>query len=164
MRDTIRTTLILGGAILFSGCYKYVPIADVPVPGEDVRVRLTSGAALEREQSTGILTRELEGEAVGTDNGTFILEVPTARAVSEFQANFLFKNTVELDHADIESYELRTLDRAKTFGLVAGAAVLTGVLITRALSGAGNEGPPNLGEGQNPNVDGISLIRIPIGW
>jgi len=160
----MRTIIILAAALMFAGCYKYVPIAEAPIPGDEVRVRLTSEAALEREKTTGVLVREVEGKTMGSENGSFALELPGARSASDFQGAFNFKNTLQLERTDIESYELRMLDRTKTYGMVAGAAIITGILVTRALSGAGGDGPPNLGEGQNPNVDGISLFRIPIGW
>jgi len=157
-----RAALTLVAAVALSGCYKYVPIAETPEPGSDVRVRLNSEAALERERTTGILIRSMDGRFMGTDQGTFQLELPSRKS-SEFQSALQFNNSVQLKTADVESFEVREMDKGRTYGLVGGAVIVTGFLIQRAFSGGGDgsgDGPPG---GDPPLPDGITLFRIGVG-
>lgn len=136
------------GALLWSGCFRYVPsdLGAVP-PGEEVRLELTRTGFAQLPEIPNRPGPELGGTLVRADASSLTLRVPVA-----IRRDGLVVGTVEQDvlipTAEILSLERREFSRRRT-GLVGalGAAALVGVL-----EGFGTGGPPS-GEEPDPPID-----------
>lgn len=134
--------------LFLGGCFSYRPLAS-PTPGTDVRVRLTTEAAVRRSAGLDDAILHYDGAVVGADADTIALDVLLARSYSAFQ-NVTIRDTIRLSTAEIESILARRLSLGKTVLVTLGAgaaafAIVKG--IDQVVGGTGDEdgtGPPGV--------------------
>lgn len=125
-----RPRLTAAAALLvLAGCYNYTPVQSGAVPhGSDVRVHVARGVDL----SAGAIP--LEG---GSTVRGKILRAPTAdtlfcdvllQAPAQGTSRGL-RSTVSIPMRAVEQVEVRSLDRARTGGLVAAGALLAWIIV-----------------------------------
>jgi hypothetical protein len=152
--------LVVGAALLTSGCYTYVPAQFTAIPiGEGVRVYL-SPTGLERlrqvgaEALPGIADRPvLNGRLVRRDATEFSLQVPVGTRQAGFHQAEIDQQ-VTLPLSDLVQVEHRRVSGLRT-GLALGAATallatVVVTIVTDARNPAGDSGP----DGDN--------LRIPL--
>jgi hypothetical protein len=143
---------VVGGAMVSSGCFRYLPVSpgNAPPVGEEVRARLSEGglgklAPEIREQQRGSV---LEGEVVEADGSALVLAVSLDADGGPQRAGRDLRQRVVIPVADVVELELRQLDKKRTVVVLGGAATLFGAFaITELLGGFGGStrppGPPD---------------------
>ncbi len=134
-------------ALLFSGCFSYLPIEPGEVePGLTVRARVSAAASARIAPLLGATeARRLDGTLITNSADTLIVEVPTVMAdTREFGRTP--NQRVSIPRGDLLELEVRRLDRVRTV-VVAGtvAAVVGGVLVKALTGGPGKEPLPGGG-------------------
>lgn len=125
----------MGVALLFAGCYRYVPLepAEAPV-GAEVRAHLTEGARARLQPLLRGTERHLNGEVVGRGTDTLVLELPVAMPADGLRTRELAQR-VNLSREDMVALERKELDRLRTAALVAGLGTGVVALAVKVLSG-----------------------------
>ncbi len=160
MRPDPRHCLRVGLALTLlatAACYSYQPIAYEQVqPGTRVRARLTPQESQRLAEYIGYTSRDLDGQVVGHDDGSLLLEVPgrTAQQGAEVRR---FVQRVDIPQSSLVEIEERRLNRTKTFVAIGGAAaVATYVVISQFVSTGSGRGD---GKG-GPNNARVPLLRL----
>ena len=156
----LATLATLAGA----GCYTYrgVPIADVR-PGTSVRARL-SGAEAERLESViGTTGRYVEGDLVERLDTAYVLAVNLPAASAAGAPATTLQQRIVVSSADLQTLEVRRLDRFRT-ALLVGGAVAASVAIAVARSNGAGSGPNSGGGPPELRVPAaVPFIRFRIG-
>lgn len=154
-RPTLLLALSLPHAV---ACYNYTPTqAGAVPPGAEVRTRITPSASQSIAPLLGTAPRVLTGKLISEGRDTVILEVPAVTQAEIGSSVQTLNQRVSLAKGEVIEWEIRTLDRRRTYALVGGAAVIIGVALVNALKGEpGSEPIPG-----NGGVDAlIPLFRI----
>lgn len=129
----LPTALLL--AVVATGCHHYTPIhVEELRPGMDVRARVSLQEAerLEAYLPRGD-RRMLEGEFLGRQGESFVLQVPAVSELRGVRVETLHQR-VSVPLAELLEVEARELSRGRTF-LLAGAGVAVGTAILVATFG-----------------------------
>ena len=151
-----RSTLAL--LPLLTGCFSYALVEpSTAQPGTQVRAHLSPAAV---ERLTPLLgqveDRRIAGTLLENSPASILIEVP--KLVPDGGAAVQTLNQrVSLTRADLIGLETRTLDRARTGLVVAGAAVVVAVAAAKAFHGQGSSGGTIPGGGTDLR---IPLLRV----
>ena len=127
--------LLVGLLLALPGCYTYVPIQLEAVPtGAAVRSRLAPEGAARIEGLIQSNSRVIEGKLLERDDQQVLLFVPSARETVGYQVQTLHQ-VLAIPRSHIYDVELRRLDRARTYGLVALAGAALAAVVVRVISG-----------------------------
>lgn len=152
MKRAGRTRSLLAlTCMIAAGCYSYKPVLSAS-PGDDVRARLTTEAAVRHSQGLEDPTLHYDGVVVEAMGDTLVLDVLVARSSSAFQ-DVEIRDTVRLGNGEIQSILGRQLSvsRSVLFSVAAGVvayAVIRG--IEEVVGGTGDE-----------DDDGTPGLRVP---
>ena len=153
-----RVASLLCVVLLATACYSYTRIQPGAVqPGVDVRARISAAAGEQIAPLLGTTPRVLTGRVISDVRDTVIVEVPAVTQAEIGSAVQTLHQRVSLPKTDVVEWEIRTLNRPRTYALVGGAAVLAAMLLINALQGeAGSDRPPG-----NGGVDNLlPLFRL----
>jgi hypothetical protein len=143
----LRAACLLLALLVLGGCHRYAPLDGVaPAPGDEVRVRLTAGAAVEWSDRLGTTVRSVEGVALVPRGDSVALERSGGMryAGTVFEAR---RDTLIFHPAQVVEVERRELSRGRT-ALAAAAVLAVGIWIIRAVGGSGSViGDPGNGGG-----------------
>ncbi|HJU75437.1 MAG TPA: hypothetical protein VJ717_16960 [Gemmatimonadaceae bacterium] len=144
------TRYLLGivlAASSLSGCYKYTRVqANEVAQGVSVRARVNAAASDRIAPLLGTAPRQLTGTLISDQRDTVIMEVPSVVQTEAGSIVQTLHQRVALPKADVIEWEIRTLDRPRTYALIGGAAVLAVSALYGALKGEpGSERTPNGG-------------------
>jgi hypothetical protein len=127
-----------------SGCQTFQPVETVEI-GQEVRARLTAAEAIRQSELTGEPVRVLEGTVSGMDEGSFQLDVVTARG-QRLTENFRFTTPYTIPLDEVEELSLRRLSPWRTGVTVALLGAGLYFLLDQTVAGGGNTnengGPP----------------------
>lgn len=131
--SSVGTLLCL--ASLLSGCYTYTQVEVDQVPeNTTVRARISAARAEQFQETFGRSDRVIAGRVVGHSGDGLLLQVPFAT-----ESGGLLAQRVDISRADLIELETRQLDRVRTGGLVAVAAVAVGYGLYAAFGGDSND-------------------------
>jgi hypothetical protein len=156
VRPSLVTTLLATPFVL--GCYSYTRVQPAEVQaGVDMRARLSATTSDHVAPLLGATPRVLTGKLVAEGRDTVILEVPTLAQTTIGSTVQTLRQRVSLPKSGVIEWEIRRLDRPRTYALVGGATAIFAAILINALQGEpGSERLP--GDG---GVDArILLFRI----
>ena len=142
--------------VLLAGCFSYVPLASVPPPGTEVRVRLTVGGALRLSELDMTAEREYEGELVSVNEREILLSVARVTSASGIGRTRVLQDHMAFLRDEIERVERRQVSVWRTSLLTAALATALGVLIHEAVGSGGEENTPST---TNPGTIGAATFR-----
>ena len=142
-----RTFLLALAAPLAAACYSYTAAQPGSIaPGVTVRARITPAAGANVAPLLGTTPRVLTGKLISDLRDTVIVEVPAVTQAEIGSAVQTLHQRVSLPKAEVIEWEIRTLNRPRTFALVGGAAAIAVTLLVKALQGEpGSERTPGGG-------------------
>jgi hypothetical protein len=153
-----RVASLVCVALFATACYSYTPIqAGVVQPGVDVRVRISAGAGERIAPLLGTTPRVLTGKVISDVRDTVIVEVPAVTQAAIGSAVQTLHQRVSLPKTEVIEWEIRTLNRGRTYALVGGAGAIAIALLINTLQGEpGSDRPP--GNGGVDNL--VPLFRL----
>lgn len=125
-----------------TGCFHYVPAADVPTQGTAVRVQLDPPVRVDLPDLTANDIVRVQGEMVGADTDRLILSAFSLHSAAE-REHIGGGATVYLPRESLGLLEVRRLSVGRTAlasVAVAGAGFLVGLAIDAAAGGGGEGG------------------------
>ena len=133
-----------------SACYKYTRVqANEVSQGVSVRARVNAAAGARIAPLLGTAPRQLTGTLISDQRDTVVMQVPSVVQTEAGRIVQTLHQRVSLPNADVIEWEIRTLDRPRTYALIGGAAVIAVSALYGALKGEpGSETPPG-GNGQD---------------
>jgi len=129
--------------VLLAGCFSYAPLASVPPPGTDVRVRLTVAGALRLDDLDMTAEREYEGELVSVSEREIILSVPRVTNAAGIGGGRVLQDHMAFLRDEIERVEARRVSIWRTSLLTTALATALGMLIHQAIGSGGEENAPS---------------------
>ncbi len=155
-----RLAFLALAAPLAAGCYSYTAAQPGSLaPGVTVRARITPAAGASIAPILGTTPRVLTGKVISDLRDTVIVEVPAVTQAEIGSAVQTLHQRVSLPKAEVVEWEIRTLNRPRTFGLVGGVAAVAAMLLINALKGEpGSDGLPD-GGGTDALVPVFRVIR-----
>ncbi len=147
MLRTAAHLLFVVPFLVLGGCHRYTPLEGVaPAPGDEVRVRLTVGAAVELSDRLGTPVRSVDGIALRAGADSVVLTVPGGMryAGTVFEAR---QDTLAFHQAQVVQVERKEFSRGRT-AVAAAVAIAAAIWIIRAVGGSGGvSGDPSNGGG-----------------
>ena len=141
--------------VLLAGCFSYAPLASVPPPGTDVRVRLTVAGALRLSELDMTTEREYEGELVSVNEREILLSVARVASTAGIGGSRVLQDHMAFLRDEIERVEERRVSVWRTSLLTAALVTALGMLIHQAVgSGGGENAPPPT----NPGTIGAAIL------
>lgn len=156
----IRMALLLAAVGLLSGCHRWVPAEQLPLPaGTRVRAQLSSEGQETARRFFGPGAGDVEGPIVewGDEDVSFLVSTLLLR--DGFPATTI-NDTLRIPRAQVIDFEVRELDKSRTALFVSGVVGLAvgAVLAARAISSGDDPG----GEGGGEPPPEAWVIRIPL--
>jgi hypothetical protein len=151
--------VVLLSAGVSAGCFKYVPVATTAVnPEEEVRLRVTTDAAVRIGPRLGTISERLEGRlAPAGDSVDFAIWIGKDYTGSPFENARL---RVSLARPEIVEVRRRTLSRTRTGLAAAGILAVTALLVNQVVFEE-NKNPPGSDNPHPPPTDGFRVqLRI----
>lgn len=151
-RRAVLAALALPCAV---GCYSYTPVQPGEVrPGVTVRARVNPIASASIAPLLGTTPRVLTGAVISSASDTVVVEVPSVQQAAIGSSVQTLHQRVALARNDVVIWEIRELDRRRTYAAVGGAAALVAVVLFKAFKGEpGSERIPG---------DGGTDARVPL--
>ena len=159
----LRSTVLLLGAFLLSGCYRYIPV-ETPPPGSVARVRVPIQSAV-ADPNAPPETVAVEGQVLAAGD-SIVLAARLSREVSVFQQYVRF-DTFRVARAELASVELKEFATGRSVALGAAVAGGTALLALAALGIRGGNDGEGGGDGDGPQgftVRLSSAVGIILGW
>jgi len=129
-----------------TACYSYTPIQPGAVqPGLSVRARVSAAAGERIAPLLGTTPRVLTGKLISDVRDTVIMEVPSVTQAAIGSTVQTLHQRVSLPKSDVIEWEIRTLDRRRTYALVVGAAAVAVSVLIKLKGEPGSNGPPGDG-------------------
>jgi hypothetical protein len=154
-----RIAFPLSAALLFSGCFAYLPVTEPGQlePGLSVRARVSPAAGARIAPLLGATdARRLDGTLITQSTDTLIVEVPTVMTdTREFGRTP--SQRVSILRSELLEIEVRRLDRVRTAVVVGSAAIIAGTLLARSLKGEPGKEPL-------PGGGGTDAIVLRFRW
>ena len=147
-------------APLAAGCYSYTAAQPSSIaPGVTVRARITAAAGASVAPLLGTTPSSLTGKLISDLRDTLIIEVPAVMAAEIGSSVQTLHQRVSIPRSEIVFLEIRELNRARTYGLFGGAALILGWALIDVLKGEpGSEQIPG-GGGEDNRVPVFQRIR-----
>ena len=146
-------------ALLFSGCFSYLPVTEPGQlqPGLSVRARVSPTAASRIGPLLGSSdARLLDGTLITNSTDTLIVEVPTVMAdTREFGRTP--NQRVSILRNELLEIEVRRVDRLRTVAVAGTAAIVIGGILIKSLRGEPGSEPL-------PGGGGTDAIVFRISW
>lgn len=160
VRRPFLVALAAFAAPLAAGCYSYTAAQPSSVaPGVTVRARITPAAGERIAPLLGTTPRSLTGKLISDLRDTLIIEVPAVMQAEVGSSVQTLHQRVSVPRSEIIFLEIRELNRARTYGLVGGAALILGWALIDVLNGEpGSERIPG-GGGQDNRAPVWQRIR-----
>ncbi|MEW5915551.1 MAG: hypothetical protein AB1762_04065 [Gemmatimonadota bacterium] len=119
-----------------TGCYSYTRVQASEVgPGSNVRARVTGAAGDRVAPLLGTAPRVLTGKLISDARDTVIVEVPHVTQAEIGSTVQTLHQRVALARTDVIEWEIRTLNRPRTYALVGGAVAAAVALLINSLQG-----------------------------
>jgi hypothetical protein len=130
MKRRLNSAAWLVALLALTACYGYTAVP-APQAGMEVRARLKGDAAVKRSEGRDEPIVRYDGVVVAATAEAVAIDVTVARSSSAFQ-DVVIRDTVQLQLAEIQSLQRRTLSVPRTalFTVAAGAAafgLITGI-------------------------------------
>lgn len=153
-----RVAFLLCVVLFATACYSYTRIQPGAVqPGVDVRARISAAAGERIAPLLGTTPRVLTGKVISDVRDTVIVEVPAVTQAAIGSAVQTLHQRVSLPKTEVVEWEIRALNRGRTYALVGGAVAIAVALLVNALQGEpGSDRPP--GNGGVDNL--VPLFRL----
>lgn len=138
----MRRLVIPASALLFAGCYTYIPVESTDAePGLSVRARVSATTGARIAPLLGATdARRLDGTIVTRSGDSLIVEVPTVMTdARDFGRNP--NQRISLARSELLDLEVRKLDRFRTTALAGGAAILVSSFLIKTLRGEPGKEP-----------------------
>lgn len=153
----LRKALLTLGVFVLSGCYTYVPIAEVS-PGTRVRAQLP----VETRRADGTVETEsvpVDGEVVAFGD-SLVLATRTRQQIGNFR-EVTVEDTLRVARANLSGVEERVFSRSRTVGMTA-LALAGAVGLILGIGGAvgGDSGNGNGGGGPVVNLVSGPFVEI----
>ncbi len=156
---SLKKLLLVGTLTAASGCYTYLPAPPSGVsPGTPVRIRLTADQAEAFVPQRLTADRDLDGTLLERTDGSLLVETPVGRNDAERGMSSLMQK-LTVPEGGIVEIEQRTLNKGRTGLVMAGAAVVAGVVLTLRSQG-GRGGPDQPPGGGNQEARRVPVLRI----
>jgi hypothetical protein len=139
------TGLALLLVALATGCYAYVPmVGEDPSPGEDLRVRLATPAAVELSDRVGRPIRAVEGPLVQLTPDSLTVDVGWGAiyAGTVFEGR---RDTLQFHRSQVLEVDRREFSRTRS-GILAAGLIAVAILAFRSISGGGEARDPGNGD------------------
>lgn len=154
----VKTLLLVGTALVASGCYTYLPTSAADVrPGTPVRMRITGDQARALYEQRLTDDRLLAGTLVERSGDGFLVDTPVGHNDAQRGMRAVLQR-VAVPERDVLEIEQRTLNKARTGAVMAAGMVAAGVVIALQSSGGG-DGDDGPGPG-TPESRRIPLLRF----
>jgi hypothetical protein len=143
MKRWLTTVLLWLALVPLSACYGYSTVR-IPEPGMEVRARLKGEAAARRSEGLDEPIVRYDGVVVSATPQAVSLDVLIARSSSALE-DVVIRDTVELNLAEVQSFQRRTLSVPRTalFVIAAGAAAFGAIKgIQEVVGGTEDNNPP----------------------
>lgn len=134
-----------------SACYRYAPLlGEPPVPGEEVRLRLSGTAAAELSDRVGRSIRSVEGNVLAGTPDSVVVDVGwgAVYAGTVFEGR---RDTLRFGADQVLEADRKEFSRARTAGLTA-ALVAVVVVLFRSIAGGGGGTGGDPGGGTPPVI------------
>jgi len=119
-----------------AGCYSYARIEPTEVqPGVAVRARLTTAAGDHVAPLLGSTPRQLTGKLISEGRDTVVMEVPSVTQAAVGSTVQTLHQRVSVPKAGVIEWEIRTLNRPRTYALVGGATAIFAAVMINVLKG-----------------------------
>ena len=141
---------LLPAALVFAGCYRYVPSSDrALVPGSHVRIALTPAGSTQLKNVLGRETSAVMGRVVSLSDTGFVLAVSeTQKALSNGSGRVVWTGeTVVIPTSAVGTIENRSLRGGRTALVIGGGAILATSVVYAIVKAVGSGGS---GEGDPP--------------
>ena len=139
----IRIGIPISAALLFAGCFSYMPVTSVAdvEPGYSVRARVSPTASARIAPLLGASdARRLDGTLISQSTDTLIVEVPTVMMdTREFGRTP--NQRVSILRNELLELEVRRMDRMRTIAVAGTAAIVVGSILIRSLRGEPGKEP-----------------------
>lgn len=160
----LRASVWLLGAVLLSGCYRYIPV-QTPAPGTVARVRVPVQSAV-ADPNAPPETISVEGTILDSAGDTLVLEARLSREISAFQ-QYVRLDTFRVARAELSSVELKEFSTGRSVALGAGVAGGAALMAWAALGIQG--GSDGEGNGDGDGSQGFTVVlsaaaRVVLGW
>ncbi len=153
----LRRVALLCVVLCATACYSYTSVQVGAVqPGVDVRAHVSAAAGERIAPLLGTTPRVLTGKFISDVRDTVIVEVPTVTQTAIGSTVQTLHQRVSLSKSDVIEWEIRTLDRFRTYALVAGAAAVAVSVLVKLKGEPGSDRPP--GNGGVDNL--VPLFRL----
>jgi hypothetical protein len=153
-----RLATLLAASVLVAGCFRYAPVDPIAVdPRDDVRVRLTTDAAVRIGLQLGSVQERWEGQLTpaGRDSLTLSLWVGQQYRGTPFENA---RQRVSLGMPEVVEVRRRELSRGRTALLAAGILALTVVLADRIVFDQDPNATPGGRPGSPPTDPSGTLV------
>lgn len=130
---TRGVAVLLLTAMAGTGCYRSVPLATAPAPGERVSVTLTPAGAAAMHSVLGPDVRRVDGEVIGTSATEWQMRMLSTEANGTGVVRWNGE-TLAFTTSHLASMERRELDRNRTW-LAAGAITVAALVLGRVFLG-----------------------------
>jgi hypothetical protein len=143
-----RLVAIAAVMSITTGCYSYARVQPNELgPGSNVRARVTGSAGDRVAPLLGTAPRVLTGKLISDARDTVIVEVPHVTQAEIGGTVQTLHQRVALAKTEVIEWEIRTLNRPRTYALVGGAVAAAVALLINSLQGepGSNRLPPDGG-------------------
>lgn len=134
-----------------SACYRYAPLlGEPPVPGEEVRLRLSGSAAAELSDRVGRSIRSVEGSVLLGTPDSVVVDVGwgAVYAGTVFEGR---RDTLRFGADQVLEVDRKEFSRARTAGITAALAAVV-VVLFRSIAGGGGGTGGDQGGGTPPVI------------
>ena len=128
---------VLAVALPFAAsCYSYARIEPTEVqPGVDVRARLTAAAGDHVAPLLGSTPRQLTGKLISEARDTIVIQVPSVTQAAIGSSVQTLHQRVSVPKSGVIEWEIRTLNRPRTYALLGGATAVFAAIMINVLKG-----------------------------
>lgn len=148
----LRALAIAVGLTFSTGCYSYTRVQAGEVqPGTTVRARISAAAGDRVAPLLGEAPRVLTGKVISDVRDTVIVEVPHVTQAEIGSSVQTLHQRVALSKGEVIEWEIRSLNRPRTYALAGGLTAGAIALLIKSLGG-------EPGSGRTPGDGGVDAL------